>query len=46
MLNSLMTIMSKELASKDAVFNVHLKELKKKELLPIDDEFAKDVKRI
>ncbi|HHX24811.1 MAG TPA: trigger factor [Thermoanaerobacterales bacterium] len=33
----------KELASKDAVFNVHLKELKKKELLPIDDEFAKDV---
>lgn len=33
----------KELAGKDAVFTVTLKELKQKELLPLDDEFAKDV---
>jgi len=34
---------SKELAGKDAVFSVALKEIKQKELLPLDDEFAKDV---
>lgn len=34
---------AKELAGKDAVFKVTLKELKIKELLPLDDEFAKDV---
>lgn len=33
----------KELAGKIAVFNVSLKELKTKELLPLDDDFAKDV---
>jgi len=33
----------KELAGKKAVFNVSLKELKTKELLPLDDDFAKDV---
>jgi len=33
----------KELAGKNAVFNVTLKELKAKELLPLDDDFAKDV---
>lgn len=33
----------KELAGKEAVFKVTLKELKEKELLPLDDEFAKDV---
>lgn len=33
----------KELAGKDTVFNVTLKELKRKELLPLDDDFAKDV---
>jgi trigger factor len=33
----------KNLAGKEAVFNVKLKEIKKKELLPLDDEFAKDV---
>ena len=33
----------KELAGKKAVFNVTLKELKTKELLPLDDDFAKDV---
>jgi trigger factor len=32
-----------ELAGKEAVFAVTLKEIKKKELSPIDDEFAKDV---
>jgi len=31
------------LAGKKAVFNVTLKELKTKELLPLDDDFAKDV---
>ncbi|HHW03248.1 MAG TPA: trigger factor [Thermoanaerobacterales bacterium] len=31
------------LAGKSAVFSVTLKELKKKELSPLDDEFAKDV---
>ncbi|MDD4568880.1 MAG: trigger factor, partial [Tepidanaerobacteraceae bacterium] len=34
---------AEELAGKKAVFNVTLKELKRKELLPLDDEFAKDV---
>ena len=34
---------SKDLAGKDAVFNVKLNEIKKKELPKIDDEFAKDV---
>lgn len=34
---------AKELAGKKAVFNVSLKELKTKELLPLDDDFAKDV---
>ncbi len=34
---------AKELAGKKAVFNVTLKELKAKELLPLDDDFAKDV---
>lgn len=33
----------KDLAGKEAVFKVTLKELKEKELLPLDDEFAKDV---
>lgn len=32
-----------ELAGKDAIFKVTLKELKEKDLLPLDDEFAKDV---
>ena len=34
---------SKELAGKDAVFNVTVHEIKKKELPELDDEFAKDV---
>lgn len=34
---------SKELAGKDAVFNVTVHEIKKKELPKLDDEFAKDV---
>jgi trigger factor len=34
---------SKELAGKDAVFNVKIKSIKRKELVPLDDEFAKDV---
>ena len=34
---------AKELAGKNAVFNVTLKEIKTKELLPLDDDFAKDV---
>lgn len=34
---------AKELAGKKAVFSVTLKELKAKELLPLDDDFAKDV---
>lgn len=34
---------SKELAGKEAVFNVTLKEIKVKELLPLDDDFAGDV---
>lgn len=34
---------AKELAGKNAVFNVNLKEIKRKELLPLDDDFAKDV---
>jgi len=33
----------KELAGKNAVFSVTLKELKAKELMPLDDDFAKDV---
>jgi len=33
----------KNLAGKEAVFNVTIKEIKRKELLPLDDEFAKDV---
>ncbi len=33
----------KSIAGKEAVFKVKLKEIKKKELLDIDDEFAKDV---
>jgi trigger factor len=32
-----------KLAGKEAVFNVKVKELKRKDLLPLDDEFAKDV---
>ncbi len=34
---------AEELAGKNAVFTVTLKELKRKELLPLDDDFAKDV---
>ena len=34
---------SEELAGKDATFKVTIKELKRKELPPLDDEFAKDV---
>ena len=34
---------SKELAGKDAVFNVTVHEIKKKELPKLDDDFAKDV---
>lgn len=34
---------NKELAGKEAVFNVTVKEVKRKELSPIDDDFAKDV---
>lgn len=33
----------KDLAGKEAVFQVKIKELKRKEYSPIDDEFAKDV---
>ncbi len=33
----------KELAGKEAVFTVNVKETKRKELSPLDDEFAKDV---
>jgi len=33
----------KNLAGKEAVFNVTIKEIKRKELLPLDDEFAKDI---
>ncbi|HHY70537.1 MAG TPA: trigger factor [Thermoanaerobacterales bacterium] len=33
----------KELSGKNAVYNVTLKELKTKELLPLDDDFAKDI---
>ena len=32
-----------ELAGKEAVFTVTVKEMKRKELAPLDDEFAKDV---
>jgi trigger factor len=32
-----------DLAGKDAVFTVTVKEIKRKELAPIDDDFAKDV---
>lgn len=32
-----------ELAGKDAVFTVTVKSIKRKELLPLDDEFAKDI---
>jgi trigger factor len=32
-----------KLAGKEAVFNVKVKELKKKDFLPLDDDFAKDV---
>lgn len=34
---------SENLAGKDAVFTVTVKEIKRKDLAPIDDEFAKDV---
>lgn len=34
---------SEELAGKPALFKVTVKEIKEKELLPLDDEFAKDV---
>ena len=34
---------SKELAGKDAVFAVHVHEIKKKELPQVDDEFIKDI---
>ncbi|MGI6119753.1 MAG: trigger factor, partial [Desulfosporosinus sp.] len=34
---------SKELAGKDAVFKTVIKKIQRKELLPLDDEFAKDV---
>ncbi|MGI6553453.1 MAG: trigger factor [Bacillota bacterium] len=34
---------AEELAGKEAVFTVTVKELKRKELSPLDDEFAKDV---
>jgi trigger factor len=34
---------SKELAGKDAVFKVKVKKIQRKELAPIDDEFAKDI---
>lgn len=34
---------SQDVAGKDVVFKVNVKELKRKELLTIDDEFAKDV---
>lgn len=33
----------KELAGKDAVFRVKIRAIKRKHLLPLDDEFAKDV---
>ncbi|WP_366924070.1 trigger factor [Metallumcola ferriviriculae] len=34
---------AEDLAGKDVVFKVQVKEIKRKELAPIDDEFAKDV---
>lgn len=34
---------AEDLAGKDAVFTVTVKEIKRKELSPLDDEFAKDV---
>lgn len=34
---------SKELAGKDALFKVKINAIKRKELVPLDDEFAKDV---
>lgn len=34
---------AEELAGKPALFKVTIKEIKEKELLPLDDEFAKDV---
>ena len=34
---------SKELADKDALFKVKVHSIKRKELVPLDDEFAKDV---
>lgn len=34
---------SEDLAGKPAIFKVTIKEIKEKELLPLDDEFAKDV---
>ena len=34
---------SKELAGKDALFKVKVNAVKRKELVPLDDEFAKDV---
>jgi len=34
---------SEELAGKEAAFTVTVKEIKRKELAPLDDEFAKDV---
>ncbi len=37
---------SKDLAGKDATFAVTVKEIKVKELPPLDDDFAKDFRRI
>lgn len=34
---------AQELAAKEAVFTVTVKEIKRKEMAPLDDEFAKDV---
>ena len=34
---------AEDLAGKEAVFTVTVKEIKRKELVPLDDEFAKDV---
>lgn len=37
---------AEELAGKPALFKVTVKEIKEKELLPLDDEFAKDVSEL
>lgn len=34
---------NEDLAGKDAVFTVNVKDIKRKEMAPLDDEFAKDV---